>query len=83
MQSVEHAVEGYDVDHDPSQQRFKRGGYTWAGGWIDPKVPAGGPKEHPTMSLADSIRKNQEFVNSAKKWKLQRNLDYAMAGSGF
>lgn len=54
----------YDVDYDSSLSARKKGGYQWAGGWIDPSVQPSGYKEHPTMSLSES---NKRYENARAK----------------
>jgi len=60
----------YDPDVDPRYSHAKTGGYKWADAWIDPSYGRGvGPKEHPTMSLDDSRRKQRDFQRRALGWK--------------
>jgi len=64
----------YDPDFDPSYSASKRGGYKWAGAWIDPSYGqgVGGPKEHPTMSLEDSYKKQFDYQRNALRWKARQ-----------
>lgn len=66
----------HDPDYDPRQSRAKTGGYQWAGAWIDPSYPLGGPKEHPTMSLAESQKRYAASrALHAKYGEYRRHLD--------
>lgn len=76
--------QGYDPDYDPMYSRSKKGGYTWAGGHIDPSVPlSGGYKEHPTMSLSESIKRQQNFQQRAKSDAIFARALYEVEGSAF
>lgn len=72
-----------DPDYDENQSRRKTGGYRWAGAWIDPSVPLGGVRDHPTMSLEESEAKFAKYSKSAKQYKVARALALGAQGDSF
>lgn len=62
---------------------MKKGGYTWAGAWIDPSVPLSGVKDHPTMSLDDSMKKYNNFQSRMKSDAIYARALYEHEGSNF
>lgn len=72
-----------DPDYDTRHSIGKRGGYTWAGGWIDPSVPLGGPKEHPTFSVEESNRRFVKTQRDAKQYLVARALELGAQGDKF
>lgn len=73
----------YDPDFDSQYSSLKKGGYQWAGGWIDPNVKLSGYKEHPTLSVSDSLKKQQAYQERAKSDAIMARALYLAEGSGF
>lgn len=73
----------YDPDHDPAYSRQKTGGHNWAGGWIDPSVELPGYKEHPTMSLDESMKRYENTRRKAQSDQLYIRALQLAEGSGF
>lgn len=69
LRTAQTAFSGYDADKDPRYSAAKTGGYQWADGWIDPSYRLAGPKDHPTLSVQDSNRKQLDFQSAALRWK--------------
>lgn len=62
-------MDRYDPDHDVRFSKLKTGGYRFADAWIDPSVPLSGYKEHPTLSVEDSYKKQIAYQRGALQWK--------------
>lgn len=87
LDSVTPMKGGFNLGPDPDYQSFyskqKKGGYQWAGGWIDPSVKLPGYKENPTMDIRTSFLKHKNFLRRAKDWKVQRQLYQMKEGSNY
>jgi len=59
---------------EASETEGKRGGYQWAGGWINPAESLLGGSDHPTMSDRESADRFQDFNRGVKAWKMRRQL---------
>lgn len=64
-----------DPDFDPWHSEMKRGGYQWAGAWIDPKVKprTAGVVEHPTLSELESFNRFATAVERNRAYKKYRD----------
>lgn len=62
---------------------MKKGGYQWAGAWIDPSVKLGGYKEHPTMSHVQSVGRELLFKDRYGRQKKVRRKLFDDEGSNF
>jgi len=74
---------GLDPDFNPEFSRMKKGGYQWAGGWIDPSVPATGRIDHPTMSVSDSNKRYEDFQSRMKSDAMMVRALYEAEGSAY
>jgi len=64
---------------------MKKGGYTWAGAWVDPTLtaPVRGVVEHPTMSNEESYAKWTKAIVANQKYKKAKRAVFDAQGSGF
>jgi len=65
------------MDKDQRFSTAKTGGYHWADAWIDPSVQLAGIKDHPTMSVEDSYRKQRRFQTEAQAWKTRQKRKFS------
>lgn len=75
--------DGPDEDYNSFYSKKKKGGYEWAGSWIDPSIPLSGYKEHPTLSLSDSLKKQEAFQRRAKSDAIYARALAFAEGSAF
>lgn len=74
---------GVDSDFKSAYSKRKKGGYQWAGGFIDPSIKLGGYKEHPTMTHVQSVGRELLFKDRySRARKAQRKL-FGSEGSNF